>query len=129
MSILMNAQHLRKIRQRAENVRSKNQAQQTQKSRLEKEKEKEKNHNKMEKNWTFHMEGVVFNILFHKTSLAVSCNGIAIPAAHEFHDEGAVITFTLNDHVAQVKTSSHAKEGIVFTMTIDGQYVPSTDDY
>ncbi|XP_067669632.1 fas apoptotic inhibitory molecule 1-like [Haliotis asinina] len=122
MSILMNAQHLRKMRQKAADVRSKNQQTKGKTAAAAKA-------NKMQKNWTFHMEGVIFNILFHKTSLAVSCNGIDIPTSHEFYDDGAVITFTLNDHVAQVKTSGHPVDGIVFALTIDGQFVPSTDDY
>ncbi|KAL8578372.1 hypothetical protein ACOMHN_031746 [Nucella lapillus] len=76
--------------------------------------------------WTFLLNGKPNSIVFHLDTLDVTHNGEDLDTESEFTDGGSKVNFWLGEHSAQVITEAGAsrREGLVHTLTIDGNIVP-----
>ncbi|KAH9512679.1 hypothetical protein Btru_037862 [Bulinus truncatus] len=76
--------------------------------------------------WTFLLNGEPTSVVLHLDTLEVACNGDLVESTSDFCHCGSTIEFKVGDRCGQITTTagSKPKDGLVYTLTIEGNIVP-----
>ncbi|CAL1541946.1 unnamed protein product [Lymnaea stagnalis] len=78
--------------------------------------------------WTFLLNGEPTSVVLHRDTLEVACNGDLVESTSDFCHCGSTIEFRVGERRGVITTSagSKPKDGMTFTLTIDGCLVPNS---